>query len=449
MNYDPADLPEQVLIRIDLLCEAFEQQWLDGQPASAESFAETAEIAPEHRPALLAELCMLEADLRRDSTVQAPELSLFAARRQILQLEAARAGELSVMIHKEQPQTGAALLEILQQRKRLTPFQAERLRRGGAESLRLGPYVLTEYLGGGGMADVYQAIHQPMQRKVALKIVKEEFRQDEQFLKRFRREAATAARLNHPGLATAYDASECQGVPYLSMELIEGGNLKEVIAEGGPMTLEQARQCVLDVADALRHIHDRGVIHRDIKPSNIMLDSQGRTKVLDVGLAQMLAEKNASVSDTLFELTDKDMMLGTVAFMSPEQAEDPHRVAPRTDIYSLGCTLYFLLHGRPPYSAKKPLDVVYAHLRQPIPDLEIGPSAEAKHLNHVFQKMLAKDPADRHADADALIQDLQPNAQTIGSPPTSAGRFLWKSLVVIGALLLGGATWGLLLLFWS
>ncbi len=224
------------------------------------------------------------------------------------------------------------------------------LRRRGAGPIGLPPELLNHpryrvlaLLGAGGMGAVYKAEHRLMERLVALKVMAARLLGNAAMVERFRREVKAAARLAHPNIVTAHDAEQAGDLHFLVMEYVEGTDLARVVAERGPLPVGEACDYVRQAAMGLQHAHEHGMIHRDIKPHNLMLTPQGTVKMLDFGLARLAGEAGSQPGGG----TAQGTVLGTVDYMAPEQADDAHQADIRSDIYSLGCTLYHLLSGRP------------------------------------------------------------------------------------------------------
>ena len=230
----------------------------------------------------------------------------------------------------------------------LTAYQAAALLQGKSRGLVIGQYLVLDKLGVGGMGVVFRGRHRPSGRVVALKILPPSFGRDAEAVRRFRREFQIASRLSHPNLVAALEASEDRGVHYLTMEYIPGYDLDRLVANGGPMALKLALHCTIQVARGLEAAHAQGVIHRDIKPGNVMIDPAGSVRVLDLGLARVIAATSGFTMSSAGTLTQTGSYMGTVDFLAPEQANDAKAADGRADIYSLACTLYFLLAGRPP-----------------------------------------------------------------------------------------------------
>ncbi|MBW3542955.1 MAG: serine/threonine protein kinase [Planctomycetes bacterium] len=299
------------------------------------------------------------------------------------------------------------LARALVDQSRLTNFQAEAVQQGRPERLFLGDYLILEPIGAGGMGQVYKAEHRRMSRIVALKVLIAEAVNSERAVQRFYREVRTAARLEHRNIVTAYDAGEAGGNHYLVMQYIDGPNFKKRVDRRGPLTLEQAVDVVLQTAEGLAYAHEMGVIHRDIKPSNLLMTREGVVKILDMGLARLAAELEAMDGEAAGRLTMPGQVLGTADYMPPEQATDTHAADERSDCYSLGCTLYYLLTGRPPFPGDSMAEVLMGHAERPVPAVYLGDDDRAQILLEIMDLMLRKDPAERYQNMDQLIADLR------------------------------------------
>ncbi len=252
---------------------------------------------------------------------------------------------------------------------KLTPYQAAAVYQKKSRGLLIGKYVILDKLGQGGMGVVFKARHRRLGRVGALKILPPSFARDHQAVMRFRREVEAAGRLKHPNVVAAVDADEDRGVHFLVMEYVEGRDLDHIVRERGPMKSVQAIDCLIQAARGLEAAHAQGIVHRDIKPGNLMLDSAGSVRVLDLGLARLVDAANPFGKSAGARLTESGMYMGTIDYMAPEQAEDSHRVDHRADIYSLGCTLYFLLNAREPFDGATVLKRLMAHMERPAPSL--------------------------------------------------------------------------------
>ncbi len=291
---------------------------------------------------------------------------------------------------------------------KLTPYQAAAIRQGKTKGLVIGGYVVLDKIGSGGMGLVLRACHRQSQRIVALKLLPPSVSRDRAAVVRFRREAAAVAKFRHPNIVSAIDSGETHGLLYLVMEFVNGWDLARTVKEKGPLSVAQTIDCIIQAARGLQEAHDHGIVHRDIKPANLLLDSSGTVKVLDLGLArvnqtQELLAAGASESD----LTVSGSIVGTVDYMSPEQAYDPRMADGRSDIYSLGCTLHYLLTGRSPFGGQTFMERLLGHRERPIPSLRAARRDVSEAVDATFQHLLAKSPDDRPQTMAAVIGELQ------------------------------------------
>jgi serine/threonine protein kinase/tetratricopeptide (TPR) repeat protein len=290
---------------------------------------------------------------------------------------------------------------------RITPYQSAAIYQKKSRGLLVGRYFILDKLGQGGMGVVFKARHRTTGKIVALKILPPSFARDRQALSRFTREIEAAGRLNHPNLVAALDANLDRGVHFLVMEYVEGRDLDRVVQANGPLPVVQAVDCLIQAAQGLDAAHAQGIIHRDIKPGNLMLDGTGKVRVLDLGLARIVEAANPFGQAAGSRLTQSGMYMGTVDFMAPEQAEDSRHADLRADIYSLGCTLYFLLTGRTPFEGETVLKRLMAHQVRPAPALRAIRLDVSPALESAYQKMMAKNPADRPGTMTAVIALLE------------------------------------------
>lgn len=331
-------------------------------------------------------------------------------------ISAAEASRLREKAQQEHaPGSIAGLIELLVHEHKLTPYQAEQLVHGRPSRLVLGNYVILEKLGQGGMGTVYKARHRRMNRLVALKVLPPSLSQLPEAIARFQREVEAAARLQHPHIAAAYDADEAGGVHFLVMEYVDGPNLSTCVKQLGPLPLAVAVRLTIQAAQALAAAHAQGIVHRDIKPGNMMVSTQGVLKVLDLGLARMRSGEGSEVPS---DMTQTGRVMGTVDYMAPEQARDAKNVDLRADIYSLGCTLYYLATGRPPAEGESLAEKLLWHQTQPLPPLVGQVPHATEELDAVLQKMTAKKPEDRFASMQAVAQALE---QCLASLPPAEG----------------------------
>lgn len=306
-----------------------------------------------------------------------------------------------------QPPQAEAFARALVRLQKLTPFQAQQCLAGKGKSLVLGNYVLLEKLGQGGMGMVLKAQHRRMKRIVALKVLSPAVARSPELVARFQREMEAAARLSHPNIVAAYDANEAGGLFFLVMEYVEGQDLSTRVKTQGPLPLGQALEYIVQAARGLEYAHQQGVIHRDIKPANLLLTREGTVKILDMGLARLEGETGSRA-----ELTSTGAVMGTVDYMAPEQALSTKKADARSDVYSLGITLWYLLTGRPPYEGDSLMSRLLAHRESPIPSLcQVAsghpPDAQWRGVDAVFRRMVAKRPEDRFQSMTEVIAALE------------------------------------------
>lgn len=291
---------------------------------------------------------------------------------------------------------------------KLTKYQAAAVRQGKTKGLLIGNYLVLDKIGSGGMGLVFRARHRQLQRIVALKLLPPSFSRDRAAVVRFRREVAAVANLIHPNIVAALDAGETGGLLFFVMELVDGKDLSKIVREKGPLTVKQAVDCIIQAARGLKEAHDRGIIHRDIKPANLLLDRSGIVKVLDLGLARVMQGQDLLTSESSdLNLTVSGSFVGTVDYMSPEQAYDPRLADIRSDIYSLGCTLHYLLCGKPPFSGSTFMERLLAHRERPIPSLSRTQDDIPAALDDVFRQLLSKSPQARPQTMSEVITRLQ------------------------------------------
>ena len=316
------------------------------------------------------------------------------------------------------PKDAEELARELVRRKKLTSFQAEQIYAGNGKSLVLGNYVILDKLGQGGMGMVLKAEHKRMKRVVALKVMSAAALKSPEAVMRFHREVEAAARLSHPNIVAAFDADEDRGTHFLVMEYVAGSDLAQLVKQHGPLPVAKAIDYMTQAARGLEHAHQQGLIHRDIKPANLLLDQKGTVKILDMGLARFDDSLSSSEGAANAGLTTTGTIMGTVDYMSPEQALDTKHADARSDIYSLGVSLFYLLSGRVPFQGDTIMKKLLAHREDPIPSLcAIRPDIPAD-LELICQKMLAKKPADRIQTMSEVITALQACADGRGTSET-------------------------------
>lgn len=297
------------------------------------------------------------------------------------------------------PASADELADQLVRADHLTRFQVAMIQQGKGRSLTLGHYEIRGVIGAGGMGHVYLARHRHLKRLAALKVLPPSVTRDPRAVARFQREAQAASQLTHPNIVSAFDASHDKRVYYFAMEYVDGQDLASLLKTQGPLSIPQAVSCIIQTARGLHYAHGCGVIHRDIKPANLLLDSQGTVKILDMGLARCTSRDEDD--------TDLGVLLGTVDFMAPEQALDIRQADARSDIYSLGCTLFTLLTGGRVYPQATVKKKLKAMQTDSPPALRSSRSDVPIELEAVYQKMVARYPRDRYQSMAQVIVALE------------------------------------------
>src|SRR6266851_4187831 len=287
---------------------------------------------------------------------------------------------------------------------------------------RIGSYEIVERVGGGGMAVVYRAVQQPLGREVALKALSPELFQDDGFVKRFEAEAKTLAKLDHPNILPIYDFELTDGMAYLTMPLIRGGTLRDILNRG-PLDTLSAWRYLREIGDGLQHAHDAGIVHRDLKPTNVLVHADGRAMLADFGLARGAGQPT--------HLTTIGLAIGTPGYMAPEQVMG-HDVDKRADIYAMGVLCFEMLTGRLPFIGSNRMEVAYSTVNAPIPSAVKLNAALPDELDQLLAKVLAKDPAARPQSVKDLLAEMArlpqrrqaaaPAAAAIATPPTIQPR---------------------------
>jgi serine/threonine-protein kinase len=319
----------------------------------------------------------------------------------------------------------------LVQRGWLTSYQAEQALLGKAQQLHLGGYLLLAPIGTGGMGQVFKAWQKRLARIVALKVILPELmKENPGAVRRFKREALAVAQLSHPNIVSIYDADEADGTHFIALEYVDGPDLERMVLEGGPLPVLVAAEYIRQAALGLQHAYEGGLVHRDIKPSNLLVArpeagrrgdgprrggfSHGLVKVLDMGLARM-----ESVREPKASLTREGAMMGTPDYIAPEQARDASSADIRADLYSLGCTFYFLLTGSPPFPEGTMIEKLLKHQQdEPTPVEEMRPETPPE-VVAVIRKLMAKRPVERYQTPFELVEALMP---ILGAVPAGAAR---------------------------
>jgi serine/threonine protein kinase len=303
--------------------------------------------------------------------------------------------------------------KFLVREKCLTEYQAALLQRGRAEGFLIGEYVILDRIGSGQSAGVYKAIHKSGQ-VVALKVLPASKARDENCLNRFQREGRLLTQLDHPNVVRAYQVGHYRGVHFIVMEHLEGETLDAVLAQRTRLPATEAARIVRQAYQGLQHLHEKRMVHRDLKPANLMLTPPPKAdtlnctvKILDIGIGRELFDENSPVTQDL-HLTTEGALLGTPDYLAPEQARDARTSDVRSDIYSLGCLLYHLLTGRPPFTDKNVLTLMVKHATEvPTPVKELVPEVPSA-LSAVVDRLLRKKPDERPQTPAEVVQMLKP-----------------------------------------
>jgi serine/threonine protein kinase len=279
----------------------------------------------------------------------------------------------------------------------LTPLQVNQIFQRRARHLLLESYVLLELLGEGGMGQVFKARNWKLNRLVALKLIRKERLNNSEIVRRFQREVRVSAQLNHPNVVHAYDCGERGNLHFYVMEYVDGINLAQLVRRDGPLSIDLACECIRQAALGLQHAFERGLVHRDIKPHNLLLtkssDGQSVIKILDMGLARLDVGGDSLNIGTM---TQEGAFLGTLDYIAPEQVRDAHSADTRADLYSLGCTLHFLLTGQPPFPSGTPAEKLLKHQFQLPPSIQKLRAEVPASVAVVLQRLLAKQPEQRY-----------------------------------------------------
>ena len=317
---------------------------------------------------------------------------------------------------------------------------------------RLGPYVIRSLLGVGGMGEVYLAHDTKLDRDVALKLLPAELASDSERLRRFELEARSASALNHPAIVAIYDLGQAESQPYISMELVEGQTLRQML-QAGSMPLRRALQVAAPIADGLAKAHEAGIVHRDLKPENLMVSHDGFAKILDFGLAKLVddADARAALQTMTEKGTRPGSVMGTVGYMSPEQASGG-TADNRSDQFSFGLVLYEMLTGQRAFNRPTAVETLSAIIRdEPTPIGQLNPSVPVP-IRWIVDRCLAKTPADRYGSTRDLARDLASvrdhfseltsSGATAVSAPTPAARLKRREIVawlLVAALVFAAA----------
>ena len=477
----------QTAIRIDDLCDQFEAAWDHGDSPPLEPLLN--DVPPGARTALLAELLRIEIShhLQQGQTLDivtlserfpehletvsavanefdhaakhgsAPQLPLSVSQVQetigglkiVSEAAQRRLAEIATAYHDTPgPAAASSLLKVAVNETILTQHQADMLLTNRGIDLVFDNYVIQSRLGQGGMAHVYLARHQVMERDVAMKMLRPRLSDTAAGIDRFQQEIRTLARLDHPNIVVVYDAQVAGDRAFLVMELVDGVDLDTHIKQHGPLPVDEAIHVVRQVVDAMSYAHEQGIIHRDIKPANLMLTSSNAIKVLDLGLANVehIVEEDQSLSewgdgeDTDHRLTQTDMVIGTPHFIAPEQAVDPRNSTPQSDIYSLGCTLYFLVTGEHMFPGRSRVRTIQHHQTSPRPALQSSAGVLPHAVTSVYERMVAIEQATRFESMEEVDLALAQALHGGGGWLSRLGRTkLARTLGILMVVLMLGA----------
>lgn len=291
---------------------------------------------------------------------------------------------------------------------RLSEYQVEVICQQRKEPLFVGDYVILDKIGQGGMGMVYKARPTKGHHLVAVKVLPPDLSEDPNAVKRFQREVRLSEKLVHPNIVAARDHGEHEGHQFYVMEFVDGENLAALVKLSPPLPMLSAVDYITDAARGLEFAHGHGIIHRDMKPSNLLIHRDGTAKILDMGLAREAEGRTNQTgsSTTVTELTRAGAVMGTADYIAPEQALNAKNADERSDIYSLGCTLYFALTGGPVFHGETIMEKLVAHREEPIPSLRDARDDVPPDVDRIFQKMLAKDPTKRYRSMSELLADL-------------------------------------------
>jgi serine/threonine protein kinase len=327
--------------------------------------------------------------LKRSNLVDEAKLTAF------LEKAAAAHGEAAL-------EDQARLAELMIEENLITRWQADKLLAGKHKGFRLGKYKLLGQIGKGGMSSVYLAEHEMMRRRVAIKVLPKNRVNDTSYLERFRLEARAVAKLDDPNIVRAYDIDNEGDVHYIVMEYVDGQDLHQTVVANGPLDYDTAADYIAQVANGLQHAHEMGLVHRDIKPANCLVDRHSVVKLLDMGLAKLTEDDQASLT-----MANEENVLGTADYLAPEQALNSHEADSRSDIYSLGCTLYFLLTGSPPFPEGTISERLLKHqTARPESIFKARPDAPPS-LVEICESMMAKKPLERPQTAGDVAMLLK------------------------------------------
>jgi serine/threonine protein kinase len=319
------------------------------------------------------------------------------ANARVMLLEPARKTAYDAMLQSAQAEQQESQTNLKQ-----TADKQESLAEKGVS---FGDYVVLQPISIGAMGHVYKARRKADGVIVSLKVIPKKLAGSEQFLKRLQREFNITSAIQHPNVVAGYELSEAHGHPFLAFEYVGGADLERLLVEHGPLSVANAIEITKRIAEGLAYLHKKGVVHRNIKPQSILVNVQGTVKIANLTMA-VEEDARAFLGGRENNLTTMGQTIGTVDYLPPEQAVDSHNVDGRADLYALGCTLHHLLIGKPPFKGRNAMEILKAHKSDPIPSLCKLRKDVPESLDELFQKLLAKRPADRPASAEEVVEML-------------------------------------------
>jgi eukaryotic-like serine/threonine-protein kinase len=322
-----------------------------------------------------------------------------------------------------------AVLEIMRRAGLITSFHVSHLIQGRYKGFHFGSYRVVEPIGSGGMSTVYLGEHRETKQRVAIKLLPPNLAEDPMAVARFQRESRAAIAVSHANIVATYEMGREGNGDFLVMEYVDGISLQDLVRNRGPLAPPRAANFIGQAAMGLQSIHESGLIHRDLKPGNLLLNREGKVKILDLGLARFKDDRH----DDLTMRANDARILGTADYIAPEQALKSYDVDIRADIYALGCTFYYLLAGQPPFDSGSVTQKLLAHqIKQPAPITALRRDVPAE-MGAVLQKMMAKDPKQRHQTPAEVVEALRPwldmpiapptETELSRNPATSSGRY--------------------------
>src|SRR5262245_49773774 len=329
---------------------------------------------------------------------------------------------------------GEQIADFLVEKKLLSTWHVKKLLDKKYKGFFLGKYKLLRHIGSGGMSSVYLAEHMLMHRQRAIKVLPKKRVNDSSYLARFHLEAQATAQLDHPNIVRCYDVDNEGDTHYIVMEFIEGKDLNTIVRLEGSLPLELACNYIAQAAEGLHHAHQNGLIHRDVKPANLLVDRKGLVKILDLGLALFSDNERASLT-----VEHNENVLGTADYLAPEQAVNSHKVDHRADIYGLGCTLYFVLTGHPPFNDGTLAQRIAKHQTQMPDDIRKDRPECPRDLADICVKMMQKRPEKRYANMTDVAQALETWLTTHGYRYEPGGsEAAMKAAVLTAGTTVGG-----------